>query len=123
MHQTIVSVTETSSKLTSTLCQKIVKDFFFWSKLSKFRVVRTVRYCSNFTSTSYKYFLRNVWNDFIIINGNQGLETSGRNRFHPGRMAETGKKVFLPVSKLEEIHVVYCTCKQSVGKKFPDTVK
>ena len=38
----------------------------------------------------------------------QGSETSGRNRFLPGRMEETGKKVFLPVSsgknwkKLEE---------------------
>ena len=47
----------------------------------------------------------------------EGSETSGRNRFLPGRMEETGKKVFLPVSsrrkwkktgrkwkKLEEIH-------------------
>ena len=39
---------------------------------------------------------------------NQGSEISGRNRFLPGRMEETGKKVFLPVSsrrkwkKLEE---------------------
>ena len=44
-------------------------------------------------------------------------------------MEETGKKVFLPVSsgrkrkKLEEIHVINSACKQSVGKKFPDTVK
>ena len=51
-------------------------------------------------------------------------------------MEETGKKVFLPVSsrikveetgrnwkKLKEIHVVKCERKQSVGKKFPDTVK
>ena len=27
----------------------------------------------------------------------QGSETSGRNKFLPGRMEETGKKVFLPV--------------------------
>ena len=59
----------------------------------------------------------------------QGSETSGRNGFLPGRMEETGKKVFLPVSsgrkwkKLEEIHVVKCERKQSVGKKFPDAVK
>ena len=45
-----------------------------------------------------------------IISLYQGSETSGRNRFLPGRMEETGKKVLLPVSsgrkwkKLEEIH-------------------
>ena len=44
----------------------------------------------------------------VFHHSNQGLETSRRNRFLLGRMEETGKKVFLPVSsgrkwkKLEE---------------------
>ena len=29
-------------------------------------VVRTLRFCSNFTSMRYKHFLRNVWRDFRL---------------------------------------------------------
>ena len=61
----------------------------------------------------------------------QGSETSGRNRFLPGRMEETGKKVFLPVSsgrkwkKVEETgRNTWSQIKiQTCGNKFPDTVK
>ena len=60
----------------------------------------------------------------------QGSETSGRNRFLPGRMEETGKKVpeesrknGRKRKKLKEMLVVKLTCQQSVGKKFPDTLK
>ena len=59
------------------------------------------------------YFDMSIWKKHADHSTNnsstlQGSETSGRNRFLPGRMEETGKKVFLPVSsgrkwkKLEE---------------------
>ena len=57
-----------------------------------------------------------------------GFGNLGKNRFLPGRMEETGKQVFLPVSsgrkweKMEEIHVINSACKQMVRKKSPDTV-
>ena len=53
LHSTIVSGTETSSKMASTLYQKS-------------RVLRTIQFCSNSTSMCYKYFERNVWRDFRV---------------------------------------------------------
>ena len=54
----------------STLDQKSYekkKKPYFWSKSSKFRVVRPIRFCSNFIGMWYKYFfLRNVWRDFRL---------------------------------------------------------
>ena len=44
----------------------MVKKNGFLSKRSKFRVVRTIRLCSNFTSKWYKYLLWNVWRDFRL---------------------------------------------------------
>ena len=36
------------------------------SKSSKFHVVWTIRFCSNFTGIWYKYLVRNVWRDFRL---------------------------------------------------------
>ena len=55
--------------MASTLCQKWFKKnrfFVFLSKSSKFRVVWTIRICSNFTIMWYKHFVRNVWRDFRL---------------------------------------------------------
>ena len=46
-------------------------------------------------------FTHSNWSAHSVLQSKnvlQGSETSGRNRFLPGRMEETGKKVFLPVS-------------------------
>ena len=40
--------------------------YFFLSIRSKFRVVWTIRFCSNFTSMWYKQYLRNEWSDFRL---------------------------------------------------------
>ena len=51
-------------------------NHFFWSKSSIFCIVRTTRFCSNFTSVWSKYVSNNVWRDFnttsnvSISNGN-----------------------------------------------------
>ena len=39
--------------------------FFFENKF-KFRVVKTIRFCSNFTSMWYKHFLNIGWRDFRL---------------------------------------------------------
>ena len=44
----------------------VTKQPCFLSKSLKFRVVWTIRFCSNFTSIWYKHFLRNVWRDFRL---------------------------------------------------------
>ena len=54
-HQTIVSVAETSSKMTSTLCQELLTIFL--SKSTKFCMVQTIRFCSNSTSMWSKYHI------------------------------------------------------------------
>ena len=41
--------------------------FLFCQKSSKFRVVWTIRYCSNFTSMCYKHSLRKVWRDLRLL--------------------------------------------------------
>ena len=59
-HLAIVLVTETSSKMPSTL-SKIVDHFL--SKSTKFCMVQTIRFCSNFTSMWSKYLSNNVWSN------------------------------------------------------------
>ena len=44
----------------------VIKKPVFLSKSSKFHVVWTIWFCSNFTSIWYKLFLRNVWSDFRL---------------------------------------------------------
>ena len=62
--KTIASVTETSFKMASTLCQKWLTIFL--SKSSKCCKVRTIRFYSNFTSMWSKYFLNYVWKDLRL---------------------------------------------------------
>ena len=38
----------------------------FWSKSSKFCILWTIRFCSNFTSMWSKYLSNNVWRDFRL---------------------------------------------------------
>ena len=59
------------------------------SKSSKFHVVLTIRFCSNFTSIWYKHFLRNIWRDFRLPMS--VLATVARKSFN-GKF--TGKKWF-----------------------------
>ena len=51
-------------------CQRYAKNGFknpgVLSNSSKFRVVWTIRFSSNFTSMWHKHFLRNVWRDFKL---------------------------------------------------------
>ena len=47
-HQSLVPVTETSSKMASTLCQKRLT--ILCQKAQNFCIIRTIRFCSNFTS-------------------------------------------------------------------------
>ena len=49
LEQTIVSATETAFKMASTFYQKLLCKTRFLVKNSKFRVFRTMRFCSNFT--------------------------------------------------------------------------
>ena len=51
---------ERSSKVSLMFCQKMVfkKPFFIWTKASKFRVVWTMRLCSNFTNR--KWFKKQI---------------------------------------------------------------
>ena len=49
------------------LSKIVLKNPVFWSKSSKFCVVSTIRFCSNFTSMWYKHSLRNVWRDFRLL--------------------------------------------------------
>ena len=64
-YQKIVSVTGTSTKIESTLCQKIVNHFL--SKSTKFCMVRTIQFFfSNFTSMWSNYLSSNVWRDFRL---------------------------------------------------------
>ena len=62
-HQTVVSITETSFKMASTLPSKMVNHFC--QKISKFCIVRTIRICSNYTSMWFEYLPNrpNVWRD------------------------------------------------------------
>ena len=46
---------------------KMVLKTRFLSKSSKFRMISTIRFCSNFTSMWYKHSLRNVWRDFKVL--------------------------------------------------------
>ena len=67
-------------KRLSKWCQRFIKNGLqkqgFCQKKLKLRVVRTIRFCSNFTSMWYKYLLRNVCRDLrlpkyvTINNGN-----------------------------------------------------
>ena len=62
--------------MNSTLCQKwVLKTRFSFlfvclfvclSKSSRFHVLWTIRFCSNFTSMWSKYFSNNVWRDFWL---------------------------------------------------------
>ena len=70
-----ITATETSPKngviALSKNCFEIKTRFFFFfffflSKSSKFRVVWTVQFCSNFTSMWSKYLSNNVWRDFRL---------------------------------------------------------
>ena len=49
------------------VCQKWFKKTCFFVKNSKFCVVWTTWFCSNFTSMWYKHSLRNVWRDFRLL--------------------------------------------------------
>ena len=44
----------------------VFKNPAFCQKAQKIFVVRTIRFCSNFTCMRYKHFLRNVWRDFKL---------------------------------------------------------
>ena len=48
------------------LSKKALKNPFFLSKSSKFRVIWTTRFCFIFTSMYYKHFIRNVRRDFKL---------------------------------------------------------
>ena len=63
----IISASETSSKNdVNSLSEMVIKKNPFFVKSSKFRLVWTIRFCSNFISIWYKIFLRNVWRDFRL---------------------------------------------------------
>ena len=65
-HQIIVLVTETSSKVASTLCQKWLTIFCQKAEILYSLESRTIRFCSNFTSMWSKYLSNNVWRDFRL---------------------------------------------------------
>ena len=87
MHQIIVSATETSSKMASTPCKNGLKNPIFVKRL-KFRVVSTIRICSNFTNMWYKHFVRNVCRDFTLTMS--ALATVARKNFN-GKFTEKKK--------------------------------
>ena len=67
--------------------------FVFLSKSSKFCVVWTIRFCSNFTNMWYKHFLRNVtWRDFSL--SVSVLTMVARKSFN-GKVRPTAKIDFL----------------------------
>ena len=45
---------------------KWLKKPMVFVKSSNFHVVRTIKFCSNFTSIWYKHFVRNVWRDIRL---------------------------------------------------------
>ena len=61
-YQTIVLVTETSSKMASILCQKLLSIFL--SKSIRFSTA--IQFCSNFTNMWPKHLPNNVWRDFRL---------------------------------------------------------
>ena len=64
-HQTIISATETSSKMATTLLQKWFQKWVF-VKTSKFCIFQSIRFCSNFISLFSKYLSNNVWRYFRL---------------------------------------------------------
>ena len=64
------------------LSKRVLKTPVFLSKSSKFRVVWTIRFCSNFTSMWCKHFLRNtsIWRDFRL--SMSALATVARRSFN-----------------------------------------
>ena len=76
-----------SQKRLSKWRQHIVKMVnHLFSKSSKFCIVRTVRFCSNFTSMWSKYLSNSVWRDFRLpmspcSNYNVGLKYPIRKSF------------------------------------------
>ena len=45
---------------------KMIEKTWFFVKSSKFCILRTIRFCSNFTSMWSKYLSNNVWRDFRL---------------------------------------------------------
>ena len=65
-YQTVVSAPKTSSKNGVKALSKMVLKNGFLLKSSRFRVVLTIQFCSNFTSMWSKYVSNNVWRDFTL---------------------------------------------------------
>ena len=61
-----MSAKEMSSKMASALCQNCYKKTCLFCPKTQNCVVWTIRFCSNFTSTWYRYFLRNARRDLRL---------------------------------------------------------
>ena len=98
----------------------------FLSKSSKFSVVWTIRFCSNFTSMLNKHFKRNVWRDFILPMS--ALATVAGKSFNGKFTAKTDRVFYVTIAdadigSLKPLHTLFDKYLDHMLVKFEQNIK